>query len=103
MSLSKTSESNSDGVVKCGEAHPSILNIPTYASVPRLQFLKFSGRSPDEFEFFDESSVEHNLEKMFDVASFSSSANVNEFVSDYDKFQIKNLKFPFTSKRVSTL
>ena len=47
---------------------------------------------PDAFsEFFNESSVEHNLEKMFDVDSFGS-INENELVSDYNKSQIKKFE-----------
>ena len=46
----------------------------------------------DIFEFFDDGSIEHHLEKMFYVDSFGSSADDNEFICDCDKCRIKEIK-----------
>ena len=66
--------------------------ITGYSSCPeeRVNFvLKPPKTYPDAFsECFNESSVEHNQEKMFDVDSFGS-INENQLACDYDKSQIK--------------
>ena len=43
-------------------------------------------------EMFDESLVERNLKKMFDVDSLGSSLNEDKSVSDYDKTKIKEFE-----------
>ena len=43
-------------------------------------------------ELFDESLIERNLEKMFDVDSLGSSLNEDKSVSNYDKAKIKEFE-----------
>ena len=81
--------------------------IAGYSSCPeeRVNFVLTPKKTyPDAFsEFFNESSFEHNLEKMFDVDSFGS-INEKELVSDYDKSQIKNnSRSQSTSKTMHTM